>query len=533
MKRFTTLFRIISLCLVLVIMLSACQKNPVDPTPTPNPPSTDHSVQQPTPTNDFNAKALTTFHNINNKDVNVYSFCIEKDEVQNNPNFPQAVMLWQAMKYKEAHPEEEVYATISSFHFSIALAACLDETSEQYGMMKNLYDADFTDDGYYRLSYLCLEAARKGVNITVIGQIDAGPVFISENAVRDDLYFAGYFYDHLNDPAYIEGKTVKDFMNFRHAKWLSYGDKSATDMMHLKLSTVSHYRDNAGVDHGPAVWLGSINIDGVDYRGVNGNNGYQTALVITEHDELHRVLSNYVNLLKDWCEQEDALTFRTIANAMTTEQIDMIRAGNSQDIPAEDQIVYLGTEHDSVFKLYMTPFGGPANVWDTAYNPYCTYLAELAMAAKGEESIEFIWNSPKYKQNFELGESMMQVLATAFQTSSNKNNRLHLNFLEAEGFTPELFSSLKAGENIGYISVNESEEYYHSKDVHLSYVKDGVRHYVTLMNTLNLHEGSMSYQSNLFLVIDETKATGNQFYVNYLSLLMPGMEFEQVSKDEQ
>ena len=122
-------------------------------------------------------------------------------------------------------------------------------------------------------------------------------------------------------------------------------------------------------------------------------------------------------------------------------------------------------------------------------------------------------------------------MATAFQTSANKNNRLHLNFLEAEGFTPELFASLKPGENIDYISVNESDKYYHSKDVHLSYVKDGIRHYVTLMNTLNLHEGSMSYQSNLFLVIDETKATGNTFYTNYLALLMPTMEFEKVSKE--
>ena len=538
MKRSMFFLRIISLCLILVMLLSACAKNPAtDPTntpPTPNEPSADNTEQPPEkPANDFNARSFVTYNNINGKDVNVHSFCIQYKEVQNNPNFAQAVMLWQAIRYKDTHPEEDVYATISSFHFSVVLSACLDEKSEQYGTMKNLYDSDFTDDGYYRISYLCVEAARKGIHITVIGQIDASPVYISETATRNDYSFAGYFYSHLNDAAYIEGKTVKDFMNFRHAKWLSYGDKSATDMMHLKLCTVSNYRDNAGVDHGTAVWIGSINLDGIDFRGINGNNGTQTAVVITEHDELYRVFYNYVNLLKDFCEQEDALTFRTLANAMTTAQIDLIRAGKGNQIPADEQIVYLGTESDSVFKLYMTPFGGSANAWNTAYNPYCTYLAELAEAAKGDDSIEFFWNSPKYKQNFELGESMMQVLATAFETSANKNNRLHLNFLEAEGFTPELFSTLQQGENIGYISVNESNVYYHSKDVHLSYVKDGIRHYVTLINTLNLHEGSMCYQSNIFLVIDETKATGNQFYSDYLTLLMPTMTVEQVAKSDQ
>ena len=534
MKRTTAFITILSLCLAVIMLFSACDQIPYTPAETTTTPQTTApdsvSVGSDKLAEDFNSRTQLTYNNINGKDVNLYTFCVHTNEPQNNPNFAQAVMLWQAMRYKDAHPEKEVYATISSFHFSIVLAACLDEKSENYGKMKNLYDTDYTDDGYYRLSYLCLEAARKGINITVIGQIDASEVLQEDGTMRSDLSFAGYFNSHLDDAAYTEGKTVKDFMNFRHAKWLSYGDKSATDMMHLKLCTVSNYIDNSGVEHGTAVWMGSINIDGVDYRGVNGNNSIQTGLVITDHDEIYRVLFNYVNILKDWCEQEDALTFRTIASAMATEQIDMIKAGKGDEIPADKQIVYLGTENDKVFKMYTTPFGGAGNTWNTDYNPYCTYIAELAEAAKGEDSIEFIWNAPKFKQNFELGDAMMQVVANSFEKSANLNNRLHLKF--AEGLNVETFSALEEGKNIGYLGINNNGNIYHSKDVHLSYVKNGERHYVTLINTLNLHEGSMCYQSNLFLVIDETLETGNDFYVDYVSMLVPSMQFVRIKKEK-
>lgn len=528
MKKFTRLLSLLCVLLALTLLFSAC-------TPAQNPPAettTGTGEGDATPPasekDDFNSRTKVTFNNINGKDVNAYTFCVQQNEAQNNPNFPQAVMLWQAIRYKDAHPEKEVYATISSFHFSIVLAACLDEKSEKYGTMKNLYDSDYSEDGYYRISYLCLEAAKKGVNITVIGQIDASPVLWTDGGMRADISFNGYFTSHLNDPAYIEGKTVKDFMNFRHCKWLSYDNKSATDMMHLKLCTVSNYIDNDGVEHGTAVWMGSINLDGIDYRGINGNNSIQTGIVITDHDEIYRVLYNYVDMLKDWCEQEDALTFRTLAADMAKEQIDLINAGKEADIPSDKQIVYLGSQNDKIFKMYTTPFGGTQNSWNTDYNPFCTYIDELRVASYGKEPIELFWNSPKFKQNFELGDAMMKVIASSFERSNNTENRLHLTF--HDGLISETFSALKAGENVGHLSINASKRVYHSKDIHLSYVKDGVRHYVTLFNTLNLHEGSMAYQSNLFLVIDETAQTGNDFYVDYASMVVPDITFERISK---
>ena len=59
-----------------------------------------------------------------------------------------------------------------------------------------------------------------------------------------------------------------------------------------------------------------------------------------------------------------------------------------------------------------------------------------------------------------------------------------------------------------------------------SYEENGERHYVTVYNSLNIHEGSMAYQTNTVLVVNETRATGNNNYVNYGIMTTPGIDFE-------
>ena len=52
----------------------------------------------------------------------------------------------------------------------------------------------------------------------------------------------------------------------------------------------------------------------------------------------------------------------------------------------------------------------------------------------------------------------------------------------------------------------------HNKDVHISYVKNGQRYYVSLMNSMNMHGGSMYFQANHMLVIKETELAENSVY---------------------
>ena len=471
--------------------------------------------------NDYRSRTETVYHGINGEDVTLYGFYRDYLEIGNNPNFSQILMLYQCIKYKDKYPERDVYITVQSFHFSVVLSACVDPEKPDYGHMKNLYNEEYNSDGYYRLSYLLVEAARKGIEVTVVGQLDASATE-QEVGVLADYSFADYFYAHLSDDAYIEGKKVGDFMDFRFCKWLSYEDKSATDMMHNKICTVSNFIDNDGVEHGAAIWCGSINIDGVNLIERNGHESIQTSVVITGHEKLREVMYNYARLLINYCEQEDVVPFRAEASARATEQIKLLSEGRGDEIPEGEQIVYIGTESDKVFELYFTPLGGNFSTWDTENNPYIKYIAKLLENAKGDDYIEFVWNNVKYNQGFELADMMMEAVAYAFKINSNKSSLLHL---QLPGLNTSYFDELVVGENIGIKRVNETNFIYHIKDLQLSYVENGERVFVTILNSLNMHEGSMYHQTNTILVIKETESMGSNFYTKYATLTTTGIDF--------
>lgn len=473
-------------------------------------------------TNDYQSRTETVYNDINGEDVTVYGLYRETAESGHNPNFSQALMIYQAMKYKEKYPEKPVYVSIQSFHLSVALAACVDPAKPDYGHLKNLYDADFNSDGYYRLSYLLVEAAKMGIGVCVVGQIDAAGTAQEDGIVKPDFSFVNYFNSHLNDDAYEAGKKVSDFMTFGNCEWKSYGDKAGADMMHNKSCTVSNYIDNSGNEHGAAIWLGSINIDGVNINEQNGNDSIQTAVVITGHEAMRRVLYNYAKLVAAYCRQEDVVPFRVEAISKTTEQVQLIMAGKSDEIDADEQIVYLGTEDDGVFELYFTPLGGDFSVWDTVYNPFVKYISELLSASYGDDYIEFIWNNPKYTQNFELGDYMLEAVNLAFERSANPENVLHLHL---PGAKAENFTNLTPGVNIGYKFFNGYYINYHIKDLQLSYVKGGKRQYITVLNSLNIHEGSGYHQTNTILVIKENDTIGNDFYLEYAAMTVKEIDF--------
>ena len=219
--------------------------------------------------NNYLSRNEIVYKDINGKDVTVYTSFRAKNEVQNNPNFAQIQMVYQAIQYKKKYPDKDVYICLSSYRISGSLSACLDENSEEYGNLKNLYDKDYDlETGYYRLTYLLCEASRYGINVTVIGHANAGSVKINASKKKADVDFIKYFNSHLNDPCYIEGKKVSDYMTAIKSGWSL--DKGGTDMMHLKACTVSNYIDREGNDRGKAVWVGCTNVDGVDYLGRNG-----------------------------------------------------------------------------------------------------------------------------------------------------------------------------------------------------------------------------------------------------------------------
>ena len=313
-----------------------------------------------------------------------------------------------------------------------------------------------------------------------------------------------------DDDCYIENKKVQDFMTFRKAEWTSYGDKSATDMMHNKTCTVSHYIDKHGVEHGGTTWVSSTNLDGINVLGANGNDNLQTGVIISDHEEIRQATVNYTSLMTNYCGQEQISEFRSLIRNLNSKQIAMLE--NGQKIEKDQQIVYLGTENDKVFEIYFTPIGGSSGTWDTTCNPYCKYISKILPANNGNNSITLAWNNVKYLSNFELSNTMAQMINTAFVNNPNLDNKL---YLRLPGIDKEIFSQLKPGENIGMKKINKNLlTGVHSKDLQMSYVENDIRYYTTIFNSLNIHQGSMSYQTNTILVVKETEQTGNNVYVS-------------------
>ncbi|MBE6623800.1 MAG: hypothetical protein E7621_06435 [Ruminococcaceae bacterium] len=453
----------------------------------------------------FMSNHTTAFEDINGETVTVDTFVYHPKDKDSNVNFGMGMLIYQAILYKDAHPEEDVKVSIAEFRFEMETAICINRNSRYFGYMRNLVGTDYDKYGFVRISYLLVTAAKMGIDVTVMGQIPGYP-----HSSRDPD-FIKYFEDRLKDPCdpvYVEeGKVVGDYMNFVPCEWTSYGDKGGSDMMHLKMATASHYLDMNGVAHKNALFTSTSNLDGINSNGTNGNDKMQVGALVSDHEALYRTASNYINLLAEYRGQEEVYTFRSVLADRTAEQFELILSGRQDEIPADKQIVYLGTDKDDVFELYFTPFGGNPNDWTEIYNPYCKFIKKLA---NSEDYIILIWNNANYLRAG-LVAQIEDMIISAFHNNKNPNNKIYINLAE---FNKSAFDDLKVGTDIGLKNFNKKEfGALHSKDLQISYVENGQRKYVTLFNTLNFHTGAISYQSNSVLVVKENSgAEGSVFF---------------------
>ena len=456
----------------------------------------------------FMSRGETVFENINGETVTVDTFVYPKYSTAHNMTVGEALMIYQAMLYKKAFPEEEVYVDISSYRFSVQTAVNINRDSRYFGYTRQLVNEQYDEFGFVRVSYLLLSCAKMGIHVNVLSHRDAYPITYSSKIPSTVVeYFNTYMNDPC-DPEYQPDKKISDFLDFTYFDWtLSEGKKGGSDMMHTKLCAVSHYLDKDGVVHKNAVWTSSSNLDGIYAGGYNANWKLQTATIVSDHKELYQVSVNYLRLMPTLKGQEEILEFQNYMNEESTRQIDLILAGRGNEIADSEKIVYIGTESDDVFELYFTPFGGDVLSWSEVYNPYSKYMRELY---ESEDYIVFTWNAAEYSGKFPLGQQLEQMLIDAFHKNKNPKNKIYANM---ESFDPTTFDDLVLGVDIGFKSINEWPlGAIHNKDLQFSYVKNGQRYYVSLLNSLNLHSGSMYFQSNSALVIKETTCSENSVF---------------------
>ncbi len=446
------------------------------------------------------SRSTANYPNINGKTVTVDTYVYPTNGKADNGIVGLGILLYQSLLYKKANPEEEMYIDVSSYRFSVQAAININRNSRYFGYERDLVGKNYDEYGFVRLSYLLITAAKMGIHVNVIGQLDGYPIS------KSNPNFYEYFTQQLEDPCdpkYADGKVIGDYLDFNFCYW-TLDAKGGTDMMHNKMCAVSHYLDMNGKAHRNAVWSSSSNLDGVKPDGRNANWKQQTATTITNHDELYRISVNYMRLISSLCGQEEVIEFQDTVNERSTKQIDLLLQGRGDEIPDDEQIVYLGTENDSVFELYFTPLGGGRLAWSEKYNPYCKYFREMY---DSEDYIIFNWSAAEYSGKFTLGAQLEDLIIKAFHENKNPKNKI---FSHMESFDASTFDDLVVGKDIGFKSFMERPNgQIHNKDVQLSYVKDGQRYFVTLLNSLNVHSGSMYYQSNFILVVKEKSCAEN------------------------
>ena len=464
-----------------------------------------------TNTTNFCSLGTTTYGNINGKTVSVDTFARVYNESLNDPNFAEGILIYQAIQYKVRHPEEEVEIYYSSYRTSVTASVCVDRNSKFFGYMRSLFNSEYDEHGFIRISFMLVEAARMGIRVTILPQLNSyGRRQYSSTAsghlvTKGNLLYETYFSNALTKNCYTQyanGKKVSDYFNYAKVNWAI--EESGSEMHHIKTCIVSNYVDKDGVEHGSGVYFTSANLDENDYLGRNGNNGMQTGVIITGHDDIYRVTKNYLETIVEYRERDQISRFRDYVYRTQTEQADLILAGRGNEIDPDKQLIYLGSDTDDVFEMYFTPLPGPQTMWDTTYDPYCKYITEMSQST---EPIIFTWNVAKSENSNSFTYTFEDILCEAFHKNKNKLNRIYLRY---EAMNANRYNDLVVGKDIGFKNINTVKNI-HSKDVIMSYVKDGARKYVSIINSCNFHSTALYFQSNHILVVKETEANHGVF----------------------
>ena len=473
-------------------------------------------------TTNLQSLGTATYANINGKTVLADAFYRQKSEALNDPNAGLGLLLYQCIQYKIKNPEADVEVCFSSYRTSPTIAVCVLPQSRYYGYVCSLYGNgnEYDNNGFVRIAYMLVEAAKLGIDVTIVGQLNSYAVkqYKADGtlAKKAEPSYIDYFNAALDQAcytSYANGKKVSDYMTFRPVEW-SLSDKGGTDMMHLKSLTVSHYLATDGTEYENAIFLSSSNLDAIDYLGRNGNNGSQSGIILTGHDEIYNATVNYIKLMAKYYKQEAIYEMRHLINERNTRQTMLILAGREAEIPEDEQIIYLGSESDNIFTIRFTPMAGDVSEWNPEYNPYVEHIQNMynASVAYPDDYIIFNFNCANYSNGFNVAETMEILISKTFNEHKHPENRL---CIQAGNYEWDSLANLEVGKDLAFKYFNTKSHGIHAKDLMFSYMLEGERQYVTLLSSCNFHSGALYYQTNSIMTITETEETGNVFFMNF------------------
>ncbi len=465
-------------------------------------------------TTNFCSLGTASYENINGNTVYVDGFERNYGDSLKDPNYGQGMLIYQCIQYKVAHPEKDVSIDITSYRFSITASVCLKRDSKQFGYMRSLFDEEHDNHGFVRIAFMLIEAARMGIHVNAFFQLPSYAVrqyYNGKLQSRSEPTYYSYFANAMKTSCYSSyenNKKVSDFLNYKRCLW-NVNDKGSTDMMHSKICAVSAFRDKDNVDHNTGLFFTSSNVDANNYIGCNGNGWAQSGIIVSDHPELYRVSHNYVSLELKYPNMNDSYAFREDVRTRNERQSMLIRSGRSDDIPTDEQIIYLGSESDKIFELVFSPFGGTPGSWDLIHNQIAKEMS-LFSSGDADDYYEVIWGVATFASASVFGKTMIDVISETLHKYKNINNKLFLSLPDfGESYR---FTDLQIGKDIGFKKFIIENAAVHYKDILLSYAKNGVRQYVSIISSCNFHDGAFWYQANQTITIRENDTTGSLFY---------------------
>ena len=263
--------------------------------------------------------------------VKVEAFYRVSGDSLHDPNYGMGLLLYQCIQYKRLHPEEDVKVTFSSYRTSVTASVCVIPTSKYYGYMRSLYGTNYDEQGFVRISYMFVEAARMGIEVTLVNHLPSYGVYQydpdqQKTRYRNHINFETYFNRAAATDCYNsyvgEGKKVSDYLNCVNVDWTVSNQTS--NMQHVKGLSASHYLATDGTEHTSAVFFCTANLDENDYLGRNGNSYSQSGVIVSDHDDIYRINYNYCQLMTKYAHQEGIYELRYKVEEMNNQQIQLI-----------------------------------------------------------------------------------------------------------------------------------------------------------------------------------------------------------------
>lgn len=445
------------------------------------------------------SRNTVVYNDINGSRVLADAYYGGEDEALNDPDAGVGMLLYSAITYKIANPDENVSISLVCGDMSLSTAVCVIPQSRYFGYMRALEGKDYDGNGFIRIAFLLVEAAKMGIDVTVVGQTSG-----EESSEKPEDSFESYFGNALKQDCYgkyAKGAKVADYMSFSTVDWKSEenGDKP---MVGLTALTVSSYLDRYGESHENAVFFSQTALSAVDGKGLNGPA--RSGVAITGHGEIYNATVNFIDLVAANSGAEGFDTFKKTLEERSSAQRSMIESGFEYLIAENEQIVWLGGWNDSVFKLCFAQ-GGAVDGENIVRDSFCEKLESLGEAAT------LYPNDHRILSLSGINSSLLSfadgIVNTAFVENSHAENRLEI---RADGYKNEALSELLVGESIGYLDLDGSFVA-GSAEALLSYIENDERKFVSLILSGDVEKTSCI---NSMLSITESEKMGDAFYAS-------------------